>query len=191
MKNKFIEIYNQNIKRPGADKLLEWLDTTDFYTAPASTRFHGSYEGGLVEHSIAVCRRLFGLVEYNDGVSIGYSSDEEIETIAIVSLLHDLCKIGCYKVDYRNAKNENGVWEKVPYYAFDEKFAYGGHGAKSVYIIERFMRLTAEEAVAIHNHMGAYGRPSNDYSLGGAYEQYPLALLLHTADNFATYIDKK
>lgn len=187
MKDKFISIYNEYIKRPGADKLLEWLDTTDFYTAPASTRFHGSYEGGLVEHSIAVFERLSVLC------SSEYGSDmiDKLETIAIVSLLHDLCKIGCYKVDYRNAKNEQGVWEKVPYYAFEEKFAYGGHGAKSVYIIERFMRLTADEAVAIHNHMGAYDRLGGDYSLGNAYEQYPLALLLHTADQFATYIDKK
>lgn len=184
MKNKFISIYNEHIKREGADKLLEWVLNSDFTTAPASTRFHGSYENGLIEHSVAVYEQL-------NKLNALYSITDSAETIAIVSLLHDLCKIGCYKVDYRNNKNENGVWEKVPYYAFEEKFAYGGHGAKSVFIIERFMRLTPEEAISIHNHMGAYDRPNGDYSLGNAYEQYPLALLLHTADNFATYIDKK
>ena len=109
------------------------------------------------------------------------------ETAAIVTLLHDLCKIGCYKQELRN-KKENGVWRSVPTYVFNESFCFGSHGAKSVYLITKFMRLTDEEAVAINCHMGFADRGSGDYSIGNAFEQTPLAWLLHVADESATYI---
>ena len=109
------------------------------------------------------------------------------ETAAIVSLLHDLCKIGCYKTELRN-KKEGGVWRSVPTYVFQEDFCYGGHGSKSVFLIQNFMRLTPEEAVAVNCHMGFSDRSPGDYSLGNAFEKYPLAWLLHTADSAATYI---
>jgi len=182
MKNKFIEIYNANIKREGADKLLEWLLSTDFFIAPASTKFHGSHASGLVEHSINVYERLCKSV-----------ADATDETKAIVSLLHDLCKNNYYKIEMRNSKNEiTGQWEKVPYYTVENKLPYG-HGEKSVYIISGFMRLTREESMAIRWHMGGFDDSVRGgcYDLGLAFEQYPLALHTHIADMQATYLDEK
>lgn len=180
-KDYFVKLFSMYIQRPGADKLLEWLETTDFYTAPASTRFHGDYEGGLVEHSIHVWEELVRLLKAYPEVKVS------AETVAIVSLLHDLCKIGCYKVELRNTK-VNNTWVKKPVYVFKEDFCYGGHGSKSVYLAQKYMNLTEQEAVAINCHMGYADRSPGDYSLGGAYEQYPLAWLLHVADESATFL---
>ena len=147
MKNKFIEIFKDNIKRPGADKLLEWLEKSDFFTAPASSRFHLCCEGGLLKHSLNVYNRLLEQAKL-------LNLQETPETLAIVSLLHDLCKVNYYKSSTRNVKNEiTGVWEKVPCYTVDEKFKYGGHGSKSVFLIMNFMPLTPIEATAINCHM--------------------------------------
>lgn len=180
-KDYFVKLYSMYITRPGADKLLEWLETTDFYTAPASTRFHGDYEGGLVEHSIHVWEEMVRLLKAYPEVKV------TAETVAIVTLLHDLCKIGCYKVELRNTK-VNNTWVKKPVYVFKEDFCYGGHGSKSVYLAQKYMNLTEQEAVAINCHMGFADRSPGDYSLGGAYEQYPLAWLLHVADESATFL---
>ena len=180
-KDYFVKLFSMYVTRPGADKLLEWLDTTDFYTAPASTRFHGDYEGGLVEHSIHVWEELVRILKAYPEVKVS------AETAAIVSLLHDLCKIGCYKVELRNTK-VNNTWVKKPVYVFNEDFCYGGHGSKSVYLVQKYMELTEQEAVAINCHMGFADRSPGDYSLGNAYEQYPLAWLLHVADESATFL---
>jgi hypothetical protein len=180
-RDDFIRLYSENIKRPGATELLEWLETTDFFTAPASTRFHGNYEGGLCEHSVNVWEELVRLLKAYPEVRV------TAETAAIVTLLHDLCKIGCYKQELRNTK-VNNVWVQRPVYVFQEDYCFGGHGSKSVYLIQRFIDLTEAEAVAVNCHMGFADRSPGDYSLGSAYEQYPLAFLLHTADASATYI---
>lgn len=183
-KDKFTEIYTQHITRPGADELFAWLETTDFFTAPASTRFHGDYNGGLCEHSVNVWEEMIRLLKAYPGIRVS------AETAAITTLLHDLCKIGCYKVELRN-KKENGVWRSVPTFVFQEDFCYGGHGSKSVFLIQKHMNLTETEAVAINCHMGFSDRSPGDYSLGGAYEQYPLAWLLHVADESATFIRER
>lgn len=168
MKEKFLTLCRENIHREGIDKLLAWLEKSDFFTAPASTRFHGAHEGGLVEHSLNVYEQLV--------------NGNPTETTAIVSLFHDLCKTDFYTVSTRNVK-ENGAWVQKPYYTVDDKFPYG-HGEKSVFMIERFMRLTNEEAFAIRFHMGEYSDPNT----GKAFEKYPLALLLHQADERATFM---
>lgn len=173
----FYEIYHDYIEREGADKLLDWLDTTDFFQAPASTRYHDDHYGGLEKHSVKVWHELIRLLKAYPEIRV------TAETAAIVSLLHDVCKIGCYKTELRNRKNERGEWIKVPVYTFNEDFRFGGHGSKSVYLIQKFMKLTDEEAVAINCHMGA---TVGDYSVYDAYRQYPLAFLLHTADMAAT-----
>ena len=180
-KEDFVRLFTQHIKRPGATELLEWLESTDFFTAPASTRFHGNYEGGLCEHSVNVWEELVRLKKAYPGVKVN------AESAAIVSLLHDLCKIGSYKTELRN-KKENGVWRSVPTYVFQEDFCYGGHGSKSVYLVQKYLDLLPEEAVAINCHMGPWDRSPGDYALGTAYERYPLAWLLHVADESATYI---
>lgn len=185
-KEEFIKIYNENITREGADKFLEYLlsSASDFFTAPASTRFHGSYEGGLVEHSLNV---YYCLRDYlsRDRVKNEYGYTCSDETIAIAALLHDVCKINCYKKGTRNVKDKNGVWQSVPTYDYQDDMPYG-HGEKSVYIINGFMRLSREEAFAIRYHMGFAGE-ENTRNVGTAFEMYPLAFALSTADMEATY----
>lgn len=188
-KEKFLNIYNSKIKREGADKLLEFLNSSDFFTAPASTRFHGSYEGGLVEHSINVYECLVDYLARPRAKEV-YGLDFSEETVAIVSLLHDLCKVNCYKKGTRNVKDKNGVWQTVPTYEFCDQLPYG-HGEKSVYIISGFMRLSREEAFAIRYHMGFSGT-EDIRNVSSAFEQFPLILALVTADmEAATYVEKE
>ncbi len=185
-KQEFIEIYQNCIKREGAEKLLAHLmsPASDFFTAPASTRYHGAYAGGLVEHSINVYECLKDYLS-RERVAELYGVEASEESVAIVALLHDLCKMNFYKSSFRNVKDENGVWQKVPTYEIDDKLPYG-HGEKSVYIISGFMKLTREEAFAIRYHMGFSGseEPRN---VGSAFEMFPLAFALSTADMEATY----
>lgn len=188
-RDKFIEIFKSKIKREGADKLLEFIcsPSSDFFTAPASARYHSAYEGGLCEHSINVYECLVAYLD-RDVAREKYKLNYSDETIAIVALLHDLCKMNIYKVSYRNAKNEQGVWEKVPYYEFDDTLPYG-HGEKSVYMISPFIKLTREEAFAIRYHMG-FSNVENSMATNNvskAFEMYPLAFALSTADMEATY----
>mgnify|MGYP002568833958 FL=1 len=185
-REEFIAVYQENIQRRGADRLLEWLDSdaSDFFTAPSSTRFHGAYEGGLVEHSLNVYECLKDYLNRPRTKEL-YGMDYTPETIAVTALLHDICKVGFYAVDYRNAKNEQGVWEKVSYYTVRDTLPYG-HGEKSVYMIQSFMRLTRDEAFAIRYHMGFSGNEDKN-SVGRALEMFPLALAVNVADMEATY----
>ena len=195
MKDRFVELYQQLITRPGADKLLAWLETPDFFEAPASTRFHLSRPGGLVEHSIHVYHRLHDLFvserQNRENEPFIELSDSEEETIAICGLLHDICKANFYAVEMRNRKNEQGQWEKYPFYVVNDQLPYG-HGEKSVYIISGFMKLTREEAMAIRWHMGFSDNDfrAGGFSVGNAFEKFPLALLTHMADLQATYLDE-
>ncbi len=191
LKERFVNIYKEHISRPGSDKLLEYLlsDSCDFFTAPASTRYHGAYEGGLCEHSMNVYNCLCSYLE-RERVKDEYGLDYSDETIAIVALLHDICKVNLYKTSKRNKKDENGKWIEVPYYEYNDTLPYG-HGEKSVYIVSGFMRLTREEAMAIRWHMGFSGE-ENTNTIGKALEMYPLALAAHIADMEATfYIEGK
>ena len=184
---RFIEIYNTYIKREGADKLLEYLlsPASDFFTAPASARFHSSYAGGLCEHSLNVYDCLKGyLTSPRIKEQFGFEYSEE--SIAIVSLLHDLCKIGVYKKGFRNVKDEKGAWQRVETFEYDDKLPYG-HGEKSVYIINGYMRLTREEAFAIRYHMGYSSEREDPRNVSAAFEMFPLAFALSTADSEATY----
>lgn len=173
MKEEFIELLKQT-NREGMENLIEFLkNKTDFFEAPASTRFHGSFKGGLLEHSM----KVYEILKQKAGDS---------ESVRIIALLHDICKTNFYKVDYRNAKNEQGVWEKVPYYTIEDTIPYG-HGEKSVMMISEFIKLTSEERYAIRWHMG-FTEPKELYTtIGQAYKKYPIALLTHEADLEATY----
>ena len=185
IQEEFTELYQQYIHREGADKFLDYLQSkSDFFTAPASTRFHGSYAGGLAQHSINVYRCLRAYLD-RERVQEEYGMHYSDETVALVSLLHDVCKIGCYKAGTRNVKDENGVWQKVPTYNFDDPLPYG-HGEKSVYILAGFMRLSREEAFAIRFHMGFSGQEDKG-NVGKAFEKFPLAFALSVADMEATY----
>lgn len=161
--------------RPGSADLLNWLHTTDFFTAPASTRFHESYKGGLVEHSLRVYLELRLLVDM-------YADKTPRDSVIICGLLHDVCKANFYSETTRNVK-KNGVWTTEPFYKVDEQYSFGGHGSKSVYLVHKYVAITDDEAAAINTHMGAQG---NDYSCYETYRKIPLAMLLHTADMIAT-----
>lgn len=182
-REKFLQIYQEKITREGSDKLLEYLtsDKCDFFTAPASSRYHGAYEGGLLEHSLNVYECLTQIVpRLHD--KYGFTFPDE--SLAIAALLHDLCKVNFYKTEMRNVKR-NGVWEAVPYYTIEDNLPYG-HGEKSVYIISGYMRLTRDEAFAIRYHMGFSG-PEDAGNVGKAFEMFPLALALSWADMEASY----
>ena len=183
-REEFCDIWRREVSRPGADRLLEWLSSTDCFKAPASTRFHGACEEGLVMHSLNVYHALMDRF---------FEEGDNPESMAVCGLLHDLCKANYYKAGSRNVKNEaTGQWEKVPIFMVEDQFPYG-HGEKSVYLIERFIRLKPAEAVAIRWHMGGF----DDAARGGcraiseAYDAYPLAVKLHLADLTATYLMEK
>ena len=186
-KEEFLEIYQTHIRREGSAELLDYLvNKSDFFTAPASARFHGSYAGGLCQHSVNVFRCLEDYLSRPRVREVYQLDSYPMESVAIVALLHDLCKIGCYKAGTRNVKNEaTGQWEKVSTFFFEDKIPYG-HGEKSVYIISGFLRLTREEAMAIRWHMGFSGTEDNRL-VGQAFQQFPLAFALATADMEASY----
>ena len=188
VEKEFIEIYTQNIKREGADKLLEWIKNSDFFAAPASTKFHSAFKGGLLIHTINAYKRFKKIVENEYGAE--YKKIISDESIAIIALLHDICKIDFYKQEMRNVKVD-GVWEQQPYYTVDDKLPYG-HGEKSVYIASAFIKLTREEALAINWHMGGFDTRvvGGSYAMSAAFYQFPLATLFHIADIQATYLDE-
>ena len=112
-REEFLQIFRQHVTRPGSEKLLDWLDhKTDFFSAPASTRFHGACTGGLCMHSLNVYHALHDTF---------FTEGESEESFAICALLHDLCKANYYKAGTRNVKNETtGQWEKVPSYSVED-----------------------------------------------------------------------
>lgn len=174
-KEKFIGIL-KSVDRQGIDKIIEWLEKTTFFVDPASARFHGNYEGGLCDHSLAV---------YEEYVKLTGVDDDKAK---ITCLLHDVCKIGTYKLGFRNVKNEEGKWEQVPQYENqDSGFPYG-HGEKSVLMISQFIKLTKEEMLMIRWHMGAYESKECWNDLGKAQEMFPSVLYIHFADMLATKV---
>ena len=187
-REEFLSIYTSSIKREGAKQLLDYLTSSscDFFSAPASTRFHLAREGGLLRHSLNVYHCLKDYLareKVKDEFGMNYTD----ESIAIVSLLHDLCKTNVYKQGWRNVKDDNGIWQKVPTYEYDDTLPYG-HGEKSVYIVSGYMKLTREEAFAIRYHMGfSYGGEEEKRNVGKVFEMYPLATSLSIADMEATF----
>lgn len=194
LKEKFIEICTSIIKRPGIESLMEWLERSDFYTAPASSRFHGDHAGGLLEHSLNVYERLCSFVARYPELEISP------ETIAVTALFHDLCKVNNYVLDFKNVKvyRENGSksdangrfdWESQPIYRTEDRLPLG-HGEKSVIILQSFIKLTRDEIYAIRWHMGGFDNAvkGGDYGMSNAFEICPLAVMTHLADMEATYL---
>lgn len=181
---EFENIFTEQVKREGADKFLDWLCKTDFFTAPASTRYHCACEGGLVLHSLNV---------YKTMVERYLEEGDSLESFALCGLLHDVCKAQFYKVSSRNVKNpDTGRWEAQNYYSIDDQFPFG-HGEKSVFLIERFIRLKPSEAMAIRWHMGSFddAAKGGSFSISHAFEKYPIAVKLHLADLESTYLREK
>lgn len=187
MIDKFYDIWNNKIKRDGKEKVLEYIQRSDYFKAPASTMFHSNIEGGLLYHSIKVCEKLENLVRSNSSVVF-----EREDSIYIIGLLHDICKTYYYDVDYRNVKNEKGVWEKKPYYKVKDLMPVGVHGDKSVMLLLKLgLELTTEEIYCIRYHMGAYEGKEVYNSLGEAKHKCPNILWVHLADELASIEEDK
>ena len=184
-KEKFISICKSEIRREGIEPLLDWLEQSDFFTAPASTRFHGNYEGGLCEHSLNVYEQLLKLYELYGNKSATR------ETLAIVALFHDVCKIDFYKKGFRNVK-EDGEWKQLECWEIDEKLPLG-HGEKSCLLLQQFIRLSVEEMLAIRWHMGGYDNAvkGGERGLAKAQEMSRLVTLLSVADIISSNILEK
>ena len=189
IKDEFLQIYYDNIERDGAEALLDYLERSDFFTAPASSRSHSAYEGGLCQHSINVYKRFVKLLENEYGQN--WENVISKESVAIIALLHDICKVNYYATELRNIKKD-GQWVQEPFYKIEDALPYG-HGEKSVYMISGFMKLTREEAMARNWHMGGFDPRAKDFSLmlSNVYYKYPTAFIFHIADNMATYLDEK
>ena len=187
-KEEFISIFKENITRPGSDKLLHWLEESDFFTAPASTRFHGNHEGGLVEHSLQVYKCLLGELDTVD-LKTRYTN----ETVAIVGLLHDICKANFYFPEIKNFKDEaTNTWKKYQTYKCEDHFPLG-HGEKSVIMLQNFIKLTASEIIAIRWHMGMFDpgmmlSPYEKPAYQKAVDECPLTVLLQISDFYASHM---
>lgn len=188
IKGEFLEIFYENVERDGAEELLNYLEKTDFFTAPASGKSHSNYEGGLCQHSINVYKRYVRLLENEYGEN--WQQVLSLESATLISLLHDICKVNTYTIEMRNVKVD-GEWIQKPYYKYSDPLPYG-HGEKSVYMISGFIKLTREEAMAINWHMGAFDpRSENSGLIRDVFYRYPTAFLFHLADYMATYLDEK
>ncbi len=189
IKAEFLEIFYENVEREGAEELLNYLEKTDFFTAPASGRRHNNFEGGLCAHSLNVYKRFVNLLKNEYGEN--WTRMISAESVTIIALLHDICKVNTYTVDMRNVKVD-GQWVQKPYYKYSDSLPYG-HGEKSVYMISGFMRLTREEAMAINWHMGAFDSRTinNSNILNEVFHKFPTAFLFHVADYMATYLDEE
>lgn len=187
-KEEFVEIFKNNVHREGSDKLLEWLCGSDFFSAPASAKFHSAFEGGLCKHSLNTYYRFIKNLKSEYGEN--WQDVISLESATIISLLHDVCKVNFYKVDYRNVKVD-GVWTQQPYYSVEDTLPYG-HGEKSVYIISGFIKLTRNEAMAINWHMGGFDArvKGGSYGIADAFYSHPQCLIFHLSDMQATYLDE-
>lgn len=174
-KEDFKTMLLRELPQEESQVILEYLEGTDIYTAPASCMYHGSYTGGLAEHCLGVADWL---VQLNEMTGNRYS----IDTCLKVGLLHDLCKVGIYHKEKKNVKI-GGVWEERDVFVSKENYPFG-HGEKSVFLLQEIgVKVSREEALAIRHHMGAYNLSGNDLkTYSQAIEECPLVLLLHTAD---------
>ncbi len=181
------------VQRSGMDKLLEYIQGSDFYRAPASTKYHLACPGGLLQHSLNVLDALRGLLQWNSIESHWeyHTACKIVDTIPddsviMMALLHDICKTHFYSTSTRNQKNEEtGQWEKVPFYTVNDMMPLG-HGAKSAMIVKQYTTLTSQEMYAIWHHMGMTGDYENDIAVGKSIEMYPAVLALQTADMMAS-----
>ena len=189
IKQEFLEIFYDNIERDGSEELLNYLEKTDFFTAPASSRFHSNFEGGLCFHSICAYKRFLRLVQSEFGDN--WQETISAESVAIIALLHDICKTNYYTTEMRNVKVD-GQWVQRPYYKVEDSLPYG-HGEKSVYMLSGFMKLSREEAMAINWHMGAFDdrAKNNAMILKNVFLKHKIAFLFHLADYMTTYLDEE
>lgn len=181
----YLGLLQERVKREGIADLIRWIEESDFFSAPASTRFHAAYVGGLCEHSLNV------LVSYEKLFPQDRQDEVLLESYTLVTLVHDLCKANFYVTEKRNRKVD-GQWEQYDAFTVNDQFPMG-HGEKSLYIVNKFLNLTDEEAMAIRWHMGGFDESvrGGSYSQSNAYEKYPLAVKMHLSDMHASYLMEK
>ena len=183
----FEDLVKFNVQRKGISNLMNYLkNDTDFMYAPASTKYHGAFDGGLLTHSLEV---YYQFVKLANIYNFDMSKPENTESATIVTLFHDVCKINTYEQSVKYNKNtKTNQWESQPCYTYSvDKKVFGAHGAESLFIISQFMTLTEQEAIAIYHHMGSWDSSKYD-NVALAYEKNRIAWLLHVADEAATYI---
>ena len=185
MKNE-IKGLLESVERENILNLINWLENeTDYFIAPASTKYHGNFEGGLAQHSFNVYKILIEVLRMKQFLKL----ETNYDSIILCALLHDACKTNFYKVSEKNVKNEQtGKWEKENYYTIDDSNFYG-HGECSVMLIEKHIKLTDEERYAIRWHMGAWDESAKTGAINKAFKAYPLALALHIADMMASNLE--
>lgn len=190
-RDRFLKIFDSEIgEREGKETLREWLlsDECDFFTAPASTKYHGNYDGGLCEHSIDVYEMAVRLEEmYREDIrkqylvlNRPYDRGRFMESLAVAALFHDLCKVNFYKTR-TNGRNS--------FFSVDEQLPFGGHGSKSVFVLSKFLKeIRDEEAIAINCHMGFSRANDSSVSIGESFRYSPLAWIIHVADEAAVFM---
>lgn len=180
-KNKFIQLLRKNVTRHGIENMITFLEHSDFFKAPCSTKFHLNAPGGLCQHSLNVYASLMRLC-----VAFDVDIDDNIESLTIMSLLHDVCKVNFYKPTIVSKKID-GRWEQVPGYEINDMMPLG-HGEKSVITILQCMQLTDVEMLAIRWHMGAFDTAfkGGEYAFNTAQNYHYFVTLLHAADLLAT-----
>lgn len=192
----FLAVYNSSVnRRDGAVAMLKWLEGSGFFTAPASSKYHLAQPGGLAVHSLNVYKRLLEITARDvfGGTDGALLAEEVRETVAILGLLHDVCKADVYHQETKRRKNpDTGKWEDCLGYTFRDPFPLG-HGEKSLYLITRHMALTEEEALAIRWHMGAYDDAvkGGSRSMVEAMNLSPWVWRLQEADMCAAWIDER
>ena len=174
------------------EALDRWLNTNGFFNAPASTKYHGAYPGGLFDHSFAVCERLKQLTKDNGLVW------QRPQSPFIVGMFHDLCKTDQYRPIYSDEYESDGkgmlsVQHKINGYEYNTNTLLKGHGVKSIMLISQFFNLTEEEILCIRYHMGAYGNEQEQKDewtgFDKAIRKYPNVLWTHMADMLASKVD--
>ena len=201
-KDEFLRLISEiEIEDADTQGLVEFLDSNDFFTAPASTQYHAAYEGGLCQHSLNVYHNLVKLYEMNKGKVPEYSKN----TLLVVALLHDISKVNFYEKYVVNKKiyNEKGSKSdnmgKFDWFAEDawktkdahDRFVFGTHAQNSLMLVGRFIPLDIEESCAIVNHHCNTNDSNVLYDQSAILEKYPLATLLHLADMVSTFIDER
>lgn len=191
-RDQFLNIFDTCIgEREGKEALREWLlsDHCDFFIAPASTKYHGNYDGGLCEHSIDVYEMAVRLESlYREDIrkqylvlNRPYDRAQFMESLTIAALFHDLCKVNFYKAKISGRNNNT--------FTVDEQLPFGGHGSKSVYVLSKYLKdLTDDEAIAINCHMGFSRAGDSTISIGESFRYSPLAWIIHVADEAATFM---
>ncbi len=182
------------IKREGVNELVEWLkNETDFFSSPASTKYHGNFEGGLLIHSINVVRialHIFNLI-VKEKPELEYLR----ESVVISALFHDVCKANTYVKEKKWTKDSDNKWKEYDAWVVKDNLPLG-HGEKSLYLLAKFIKLTPAEAMAIRWHMGAMEPSINFLNSPQSYSYYeafdhPLVLIIQTADLLSLLIEDK